>query len=59
VSPGWIFPAGWENQGKNLFEAQNRRNSSQIDPYNQSLTSTFPMRLAGKNFSLPRMPAGK
>jgi hypothetical protein len=39
--------------GKNPFGAQNRRNSSQIDPCNQVLTGSFPMRLAGKKFSLP------
>jgi hypothetical protein len=54
-----IFPATQENTGKNPIGAQNRRGSSQIDPCNQVLISAFPMRLAGKEFSLPRMPAGK
>src|SRR5437660_701491 len=45
-----IFPAARENTGKNPVGAQKRRNSSQIDPCNQSLTSFFPVRLAGKRF---------
>src|SRR6266404_9249359 len=59
LSPDCIFPAARENTGKNPFGAQNRRNSSKIDPYNQVLISSFPMRLAGKKSSLPDMPAGK
>jgi hypothetical protein len=54
-----FFPATRVNTGKNLVCAQNVRNPSQIDPYNQVLISSFPMRLAGKEFSLPGMPAGK
>jgi hypothetical protein len=45
-----VFPATRENTGKNPVGARNRRNSSQIDPYNQVLASSFPVRLAGKNF---------
>jgi hypothetical protein len=54
-----IFPAARENTGKNPVGAQNRPGSSQIDPSNQVLIGSFPMRLAGKECSLPRMPAGK
>src|SRR5260370_32982672 len=54
-----FFPATRENTGKNSVCAQNVRNSSKIDPANQMLISSFPMRLAGKEFSLPGMPAGK
>ena len=53
-----IFPATRENTGRNSVCAQNVRNSSQIDPCNQVLIIAFPMRLAGKEFSLPGMPAG-
>jgi hypothetical protein len=42
-----------ENTGKNSFGAQNRRNSSQIDPCNQALIGAFPIGLAGTKFSLP------
>jgi hypothetical protein len=54
-----IFPAARENTGKNPVGAQNHRGSSQIDPSNQVLIGAFPMRLAGKDFSLRRLPAGK
>ncbi len=50
-----IFPC---HTGKNSVCAQNVRNSLKIDPCNQMLISSFPMRLAGKEFSLPGMPAG-
>ena len=43
-----IFPATRENTGKNPVGARNRRNSSQIDPCNQVLISSFPMHRAGK-----------
>jgi hypothetical protein len=58
VTPERIFAAARENTGKNPFGAQNRRNSSQIDPYNQVLTSSFPVRVAGKKFSLPESQQG-
>jgi hypothetical protein len=59
LNPDRIFPAARENTGKNPFGAQNHRDTSKIDPYNQVLISSFPMRLAGKKSSLPGMPAGK
>src|SRR5260370_38987967 len=54
-----FFPATRENTGKNSVCAQNVGTSLKIDPCNQVLISSFPMRLAGKEFSLPGMPAGK
>jgi hypothetical protein len=52
-----IFSATQGKHGKNSFEAQNRRNSSQIDPCNQVLIGSFPMVLAGKN--IPCQHAGR
>jgi len=48
-----LFPATQGKHGKNSFGAQNRRNSSQIDPCNQALISSSPVGRAGKKSSLP------
>jgi hypothetical protein len=48
-----LFPATQGKHGKKFVWAQNRQNSSQIDPCNQALIRSFPLRLAGRKFSLP------
>jgi hypothetical protein len=47
-----LFPATQGKHGKKFVWAQNRQNSSQIDPCNQVLISSSPVGRAGKKSSL-------